>query len=490
LIISSFSHYKVNKALIVPSFYFSILNKLNEDDVEGRIEKMNILFAYPDYQHRDKSPPLGLMYVAAVLEQHGHTVKILDFSVEKPTNFSTSLQEADIFGLSFTSQQFHEAKKLINQARNISEKIKILIGGPHATIYEKEVFTTLPNIDYVTIGEGEYTALDLVNGIHPSKVQGLIWKGENGEIQINPSRSIIKNLDDLPFPARHLVPMTKYSCSGTILTSRGCPFRCIYCFKKAGRTWRAHSTDYVISEMNEMRQKYNIRDFHLCDDLFLANPTRANEIADAILTKNWKVTLNLWGGSRVDVIAKNEPLIEKLANAGLRKTGLGLESVIPEVLETARKDITLEEVEKAITILRKYGVSFFVFLMVGLPNDTYENVEKTKQWIVKNKIKEFGVSLATPYPRTELWDYVNNHGRWLVSSSDVQKDFSYHTVTKVYPMWDTPDFPAEQRMRALIELIRFSAIRTGYISRDRLAIAIKQPRLMFEWFKKWLKLYF
>jgi radical SAM superfamily enzyme YgiQ (UPF0313 family) len=306
---------------------------------------------------------------------------------------------------------------------------------------------------------------------------------------VNPTRPIIKNLDGLPFPARHLVPMTKYSCSGAILTSRGCPFRCIYCLKKAGRTWRAHSTQYVISEMNEMHEQYHIRDFHICDDNFLAKPTRANEIADAILTRNWKYTLNLWGGSRVDLIAKNEPLIAKLAKAGLRKTGLGLESVIPDVLDAAKKDITLEEVDQAIAILRKHGISFFVFLMVGLPNDTYENVELTKKWIVKNKIEEFGVSLATPYPKTELWGYVNTHGRWLVSPKDLQKDFSYHTVTKVYPMWDTPDFPAEQRMKALVELIRFSAIRSGYISRDRLAIAIKQPRLMLEWFKKWLNLH-
>jgi len=451
---------------------------------------MDVLLAYPDYQHRDKSPPLGLMYVASVLEHHGHNVKIIDFSVDKLTNFGASIRESDIFGISFTSQQFHEAHKLINQVRHVSEKIKILVGGPHGTIYKKEMFDALPGIDYVVIGEGEYTALDILNGVHPAKVKGLIWKEESGEIHVNPSRSIIKNLDDIPFPARHLVPMTKYSCSGAILTSRGCPFRCIYCLKKAGRTWRAHSTDYVISEMNEMCENFNIHDFHICDDNFLANPTRANEIADAILTRNWKCTLNLWGGSRVDLIAKNEALIAKLAKAGLRKTGLGIESVIPEVLDAARKDITLEKVEKAITILRKYDISFFVFLMVGLPNDKYENVEITKKWIVKNKIKEFGVSLATPYPKTELWEYVNTHGRWLVSSKDVQKDFSYHTVTKVYPMWDTPDFPAEQRMKALVELIRFSAIRTGYISRDKLTIAIKQPRLMLEWLKKWLKLYF
>ncbi len=449
---------------------------------------MDVLLAYPDYQHRDKSPPLGLMYVASVLEEQGHTVKIIDFSVDKQTNFSASIRESDIFGISFTSQQFNEAHKLIKHVRRVSGKLKILVGGPHCTIYAKDVFDALPEIDYLVTGEGEYTTLDIVNGVHPTQVKGLIWKEETGELHVNPSRPIIKNLDDIPFPARNLVPLTKYSCSGVILTSRGCPYRCIYCLKKAGRTWRAHSTDYVISEMNEMRENFNIHDFHICDDNFLANPTRANEIADAILARNWDCTLNLWGGSRVDLIAKNEALIAKLAKAGLRKTGLGLESIIPEVLDAAKKDITIEEVEKTITILRKYDVSFFVFLMVGLPNDKYENVEITKKWIVKNKIKEFGVSLATPYPKTELWEYVNNYGRWIVSSKDVQKNFSYHTVTKVYPMWDTIDFPAEQRMKALVELIRFSAFRTGYISRDKFAIAIKQPRLMLEWLKKWLKL--
>ena len=451
---------------------------------------MNVLLAFPKYEHRDKSPPLGLMYVASVLEQHGHNVKIIDFSVDNSTNFGSTIRESDIFGISFTSQQFHEARQLINHVRRVSQKIKIVMGGPHATIFEKKVFHEIPSVDYVAVGEGEYTALDIANGIHPEQVKGLIWKDEGGNICVNRPRPMIKNLDELPFPARHLVPMKKYSYKGAILTSRGCPFRCIYCLKKAGRTYRTHSPDYVISEMKEMMEKFNIREFHICDDNFLSNPKRVNEIADRILARNWKCSLNLWGGSRVDLIAKNEPLIAKLAEAGLRKTGLGLESIVQEVLDAAKKDITREEVEEAIAILRKYDVSFFIFLMIGLPNDKYENVEITKKWIVKNKVKEFGVSLATPYPKTELWEYVNNYGRWLVQPNRTQKDFSYHTVTKVYPMWDTPDFPAEQRMKALVELFRFSAIHAGFISRDRMALAIKQPRLMIEWFKKWLKLQF
>ena len=141
---------------------------------------MKILFAYPDYQHRDTSPPLGLLYVASVLEQQGHMVQIIDFSVDKRSNFSAAIRASDIFGISFTSQQFQEAHKLITQVRRLSEGIKILVGGPHATIYEKAVFEVLPSIDYVVVGEGEYVALDLITGVHPEKVKGLMEKSLDG----------------------------------------------------------------------------------------------------------------------------------------------------------------------------------------------------------------------------------------------------------------------------------------------------------------------
>jgi len=451
---------------------------------------MDVLLVYPDYKHREKSPPLGLMYIASVLEERGHNVKIIDLSVDKSTNFSSSVRESDILGISFTSQQFDETYKLVNHAREVSPKIKIVVGGPHATIFEREVFKAIPSVDYIAVGEGEYTALDLANGMQPEEIRGLIWKDEDGNIHANQPRPIIKNLDEIPFPARHLVPMKRYSYKGTILTSRGCPFKCIYCLKKAGRIYRTHSPDYVLSEMEEMMENFSISEFHVCDDNFIANPGRASKIADGIIERNWKCKINLWGGSRLDLIAQNEPLIAKLAEAGLRRTGLGVESIVQEVLEATKKDITREEVEEAIAILRKYDISFFVFLMVGLPNDKYGNVETTKKWIAKNRIKDFGVSLATPYPKTELWEYVNKHGRWLVQPNRAHIDYSYHTVTKVYPMWDTPDFPAEQRMKALVELFRFSAIRAGFISRDRMALAIRQPRLMLEWFKKWLEMQF
>lgn len=450
-------------------------------------QELKVLLVHPYYKHRDKSPPLGLLYIASVLEEEGHDVKVIDFSVDRSSDFDSSVRKSDILGISFTSQQFREAQKLADRAKAVSPKTKVVVGGPHPTSFEEHVFKEIPSVDYVAVGEGERTALELANEIEPEEIKGLIWKDEAGNTHANQPRPIIESLDEIPFPARHLVPMKRYSCKGAILTSRGCPFRCIYCFRKAGRVYRAHSPNYVLSEMEEMIRAFDIKEFHVCDDNFLLDPTRASEIADGIIERGWKCRINLWGGSRVDMIARNEPLIAKLARAGLKKTGLGVESIVQEVLDAAKKDVTREEVEEAIAILRRYGVSFFVFLMVGLPRDRYDYVEDTKKWIAKNRIKEFGVSLATPYPKTELWNYVNDRGRWLTQLDSTHMNYSYQTVTRVHPMWDTPDFPAEQRMKAIVELFRFSTIRMGFISRDRVGLAIRHPELLLEWFIKWLR---
>lgn len=451
---------------------------------------MNVLLVYPDYRHRDKSPPLGLMYVASVLEENGHDVRIMDFGVERSPDFASSVRGADLLGIGFSSQQLREARELANRAKKFSPDTKIVVGGPHATIFEERVLKEIPSVDYVAMGEGEYIALDLANEMEPEKIGGLLWKDKEGRVRSNRPRPLISKLDELPFPARHLVPLKRYTRKGAILTSRGCPFRCIYCFKRAGRIYRAHSPDYVLREMDEMAGDYGIREFYVVDDNFLANRKRVSEIADGLIERGSNHWINLWGGARVDFIARNEPLIAKLAKAGLKQAGLGIETIVPEVLEASTKDITREEIDKAIGILRKYGISFFVFLMVGLPGDRYEFVERTKRWIVDNRIDEFGVSLTTPYPKTELWDYVNRYGRWLTPPDQVDLNYSYQTTTNVYPMWDTEDFPADQRMRAIIELFRFSTFRKGFLSRDRLSLTVKHPELAFEWFTKWVKVNF
>lgn len=443
---------------------------------------MRVLLAYPPYVYGTNSPPLGIMYIASVLERERHSVKIVDCSLNGK-DFDSFVRKADLLGVSFTSQLIKETKELISHARAICPKIKIVVGGPHVTSFEKEVFKELPNVDYAVVGEGEYTVLELANEMDIEKIKGLLWKSDNGKIHVNQPRPLINNLDELPFPARHLVPLKKYSLPGAIVTSRGCPFRCCFCYKLSGRTYRAHSPNRVLSEMEEMRKNFKINEFMIDDDNFVADPKRVHEIIDGIIERNWKPKIVLGNGIRVDSIVRNENLVSKMAKAGVKQVSLGIESIIQEVLDASLKDITVEQVEKAIAILRKYDISFSLYLMVGLPKDSYENVEKTKKWLKENHVKGFGISMATPYPKTKLWNYVSKYGRWLKLPD--QSSYSWHNLIFVHPVWDTLDFSAEDRMKALLELRYFAAKKL--IKQVKIyPMLIRHPKIPLWWLSKWL----
>lgn len=432
-------------------------------------------------------PPMGLMYLASSLEENGHEVKILDLSVDRKKRFVSLVKQADLLGISFTTQLCHEAARLIKYAKKLLPKIRIVVGGPHVTIFEERVFEEIPEVDYAVVGEGEQTMLELADSADVEDIKGLLWKDDQGKIHANQPRALVKNLDGLRFPARHLISMRKYSHRGAILTSRGCPFRCIYCFKLGGRNYRAHSPEYVLSEMERLQVDFKVRKFYILDDNFIADPNRAHVIADGIIEKKWQIEIILYNGIRVDSIANNEILISKLARAGLKFASIGVESVIQEVLDATRKDITLEQANEAMAILRKYGIDFIIFLMVGLPKDKFENVEKIKEWIKDNNIKKFSPGLTTPYPKTELWDYINEYGRWLKQPQNMAAPYAGHKFN-VYPIWDTPDFPASDRMKAMLELARFSSKQAGMFSYDRLGFVIKHPKLLYLWVKNRISL--
>lgn len=444
---------------------------------------MKVLLVYPPYEHGYSSPPLGLMCIASVLENAGHDVQIIDCTFDKlPGNFD----KYDLVGVSFTSQLVAQARTIIDEIKTVSPNVKVIVGGPHTNSFGKDVFRDIPKTDFACVGEGEYTMLDLANKTDPEKIKGLLWKDKADEVHINEPRPFIETLDELPFPARHLISLENYSEKGAMITSRGCPFRCVFCSKWTGRTYRAHSAKYVLSEMKEMIEKYHITSFYIQDDNFVANPQRASHIADGIVERGWNVRINLGNGIRVDSIARNEELISKLAKSGLRNVSLGVESISQEVLDATCKDITVEQVEKAIDILRKNKIEYYVFLVVGLPKDKLENVEKTKKWIKKNHIKNYGVSLCTPYPNTDLWDFVNKNGVWLKKFDTIAESYSWHNLKNVYPIWETPDFPAVQRMNALLELRRFSIIHWNYINFSKIMSSLKHPQLFLWWFTKWL----
>ncbi|PIP31835.1 hypothetical protein COX24_01415 [bacterium (Candidatus Gribaldobacteria) CG23_combo_of_CG06-09_8_20_14_all_37_87_8] len=439
---------------------------------------MKVTLVMPPYPFGWDSPPLGIMYIASVLREVNHSVKIICFNKNKE-DFLTAVKESDFLGISLTSQIVREGEKIIQQAKKISPQVKVVVGGPHVTIFEKKIFEQFPLVDYACVGEAEYTMLELAEGKGLGQIRGLIWKDKKGQVIANPPRELIKDLDLLPFPARDLVNLKKFEEAGIIMTSRGCPFRCVYCYKLSGNIYRTHSAERVILEMERMRFEYGIRNFVFADDNFVADPNRANIIAEMIIKKQWRdITLDFSNGIRVDSIVAHPELIAKFTKIGLKSVSLGVESVVQDVLDASKKDITLEKVVKAIRILKRNKIDHFVFLQVGLPNDNYQNVEATKKWLLKNGITNFGAALTTPYPKTELWNYVEKKGRFLFPKEEIYKHYPWHNMTNVYPIWETDSYKAEERMRALAEIRYFAARMLVKNDKKKVMLLLRNPGLL------------
>jgi radical SAM superfamily enzyme YgiQ (UPF0313 family) len=182
------------------------------------------------------------------------------------------------------------------------------------------------------------------------------------------------------------------------------------------------------------------------DDNFAFDLERAEKILDGITAKKWKLSLYFWNGMRVDSVT--EGLLRKMRKAGCTAVNYGVESVDPDVLANIRKGISLDQVEKVVKLTREVGIKANVFLMVGNPGDRVKIVEKVKDFVERVKVDGVHVSLATPIPGTELWSWVDKNGRWLGYDRDELLDWPVDDVEDVYPVFETPEFSAEERVWA------------------------------------------
>jgi radical SAM superfamily enzyme YgiQ (UPF0313 family) len=283
-------------------------------------------------------PHLGIASVAAVLEKRGYKVKILDTIVEKLKN--KEIEEiikkisAPIVGITAVTSEFPQAMKLFNIIKKINRKTITILGGPHATIMPKSADSDL--IDYLVMGEGEYTTAELVDHllkgkIHVSKINGIAYR-KNNRLIINPPRELIKNIDELPFPAYHLLPMDKYKAYAifdlglkftSVITSRGCPFYCTYCTSSSvfGHNWSSMSPTRAIELLEMLYKKFSIRHFYFQDDEFTINHKRTIEICDLLIKSKMNIVWECL--SRADHIT--EELISKMYKAGCRGIVYGIE---------------------------------------------------------------------------------------------------------------------------------------------------------------------
>jgi anaerobic magnesium-protoporphyrin IX monomethyl ester cyclase len=414
---------------------------------------MKVVLIQPPSENQSlKVPPLGLAYIAAVLKNSSIATKIIDLTVES-IDLSTYLpdEKPDIIGVSSIVTNARQAFNIVEQTKTVLPESFVVMGGPYPSIMGTRLLTGHREVDAVVVGEGEFTFLELVkrlqNGKSIDAVDGLVFRKED-KIRSNPPPKPIMPLDQLPFPARKELKMRLYGeNAGVIFTSRGCPQQCIFCSRPVfGRRWRGHSADYVLKEVEHLMKDYGVSTLSVLDDNFTVDLDRAEMILDGIIAKKWKLDIYFWNGMRADHVTKT--LVTKLKRAGCSAINFGVEAVDPDVISFIRKGVSLEQIEQAIGLARQAGIRANVFLMIGNPGDKIKSADKLIDFVEKVHVDGVHLSMATPIFGTKLWDWVDENGRWLDYDTEELLDWPVDDVVGAYPVFETPDFTAEERTEA------------------------------------------
>ncbi|MGB9081780.1 MAG: radical SAM protein, partial [Desulfuromonadaceae bacterium] len=327
-------------------------------------------------------PPIGLLYVAATLEQAGHDVVVKDLAADGERLDDGDIRRADMVGISADTTRANKALAIAGRVSRIGRPV--VMGGPHPQFMAEDIFAS-GGVDYIVKGEGELIFANLLNALQNrdavAEVKGLIIRDGRHLIETPAADPI--DVETLPFPARHLVDLQRYraSMSGRpitpIVTSRGCPSACHFCSSSSffGRGWRSRSAASVLAELDEIYNRYGFRAVCFMDDNFTLNPQRVEQIADGIIGRGYD--LKWWNFSRVDTIVKNPAMVARMAAAGSKTVYLGIESGNEETLDSLGKNSSASDVTKAVEILRNNGVESYGSYIIGNLNESAADVEKT-----------------------------------------------------------------------------------------------------------------
>ena len=363
---------------------------------------------------RGCNPPLGLLLIAGyLLDNTNHDVNVIDCQVEnisyKELPKRLCSYEYDIVGITAMTFTIIDVIETIKVVKNVSPQTKIVLGGPHVSLFPNETIN-LEGVDYLVLGEGEITFTSflycLENGIDLKRVNGLVYKEKDNSIVHTGPPEIIDDLDELSFPARHLTPYQKYSSLlakrlpiTTMITSRGCPFKCSFCDRPhLGKKFRAMSAQKVVEEFEEAI-KLGIHEFLVYDDTFTVNINRVKEICNLVIEKKMDIGFDI--RARVDTL--DEESLSLLKKAGCRGIHYGIEAGTEKVLKVLRKGITIEKAKKIFVMTKKYGIKTLGYFMIGAPTETLEDIYETfrvAKWLNPDFMH---LTILTPFPGTFLY---------------------------------------------------------------------------------------
>lgn len=449
---------------------------------------MNVLFINPPNFHEltgflpemvDQeagfNPPLSILFLAGYLLDHTHhTVKIIDAQVDQLdyTGLERRLKniDFDIVGITVMSFTLIDVIRTIGLAKKVNPGCRVVVGGPHVHLYPEETLN-FDGVDFAVMGEGEVTFARLLENIDDydalRKIKGLVFKDDEGRLFNNGLSPVNQDLDSLSFPARHLTPYEKYSSLlakrtpiTTMITSRGCPFKCAFCDRPhfGGKGFRAMSAKRVVEEF-EICLEMGIHEFLIYDDTFTVNKERVKDICRAVIEKKLDIGFEI--RTRVDTVDKE--MLALLKKAGCRGIHYGVEAGTEKILKVLQKKISLTHAKKVFDLTKQMKIQTLGYFMIGSPTETREDILETfriAKWLNPDY---FHLSILAPFPATKIYEDGLKNG---FIKTDYWQEYAKNPTKGFQLRFWEENLSREELIELLNQGYRTYYVRPSYIVRE------------------------
>ncbi|OGS03932.1 MAG: hypothetical protein A2251_05195 [Elusimicrobia bacterium RIFOXYA2_FULL_47_53] len=412
------------------------------------------------------TPVAGLGYISHALLGSGIETSVFDMNLQY--DFAQLVKriseyKPDLIGFSVMTFGHKEAYQNITRIKKIFHNITVIVGGPHVSTLRERVLKDCPGIDYGAVLEGDRTILDLCSGKDHANIQGLIYRKGN-EIIYNKYLDFIQDLDKVGYPKYEAFELAKYPTRQIgIVTSRGCPYNCIYCpvITAIGRKFRFRSASSVVEEI-EYWYNRGFREILILDDNFTLLKKRVNEICDLLTQKQLPgISLKCPNGIRADMV--DHALLKKMKEVGFDKIAFGVEAGNDKILANIKKGESIATIEKSISDACQLGFDVDLFFILGSPGETISDINDSFALALRYPVSSAKFYNIVPFPTTELFNWIQKNNYFLHDPEDILNNAS-HFVNE--PAFFTPELSAQQRKDVFRQASKITRkIRRNYIER-------------------------